>query len=91
MLTSDARANIDPMNQRTTISAEADDLEVLRAEAARRGVPLNDLLRDAVAAKAAEIQAARRPRLGVGRGGGVSLAERSARDEHAPATDAAGR
>jgi len=78
------------MNRRTTISAEADDLDVLRAEAVRRGVPLNDLLREAVSAKAAEIQAARRPRLGVGRSGGAGLGLRSARDEDAPLADGAG-
>jgi len=90
MFASDACASIVAMYQRTTISAEADDLEVLRAEAARRGVPLNELLREAVAAKAAEIQASRRPRLGVGRSGGAGLADRSARDEEAPAADRSG-
>lgn len=73
------------VKQRTTIAAEADDLEVLRAEAKRRGVPLNDLLSAAVAAKAAEIQRARRPRLGLGRSGGAHLAEQSVDDEDAPA------
>jgi len=84
--TSDAHASIRIMvKQRTTIAAEADDLEVLRAEAKRRGVPLNELLSAAVASKAAEIQRARRPRLGLGHSGGANLAEQSVDDEEAPA------
>lgn len=75
------------MKQRTTVTAEADDLEVLRAEAGRRGVSLNELLSDAVASKAAEIRRARRPRFGVGRSGGANLAAQSVADEDAPATE----
>ncbi len=85
MHASDAYASISfMMKQRTTIAAEADDLEVLRAEAKRQGVPLNELLSAAVAAKAEEIQSARRPRLGLGRSGGANLAEQSVADEDAP-------
>jgi hypothetical protein len=73
------------MKQRTTIAADADDLEVLRSEAKRLGVPLNDLLSAAVASKAAEIQRSRRPRLGVGRSGGANLAEHSVSEEDLPA------
>lgn len=86
MSASDAYASISFMvKQRTTIAAEADDLEVLRAEAKRRGVPLNELLSAAVAAKAEEIQSARRPRLGLGHSGGANLAEQSVDDEDAHA------
>lgn len=74
------------MKQRTTITADADHLEVLRAEAQRLGVSLNEVLTSAVAAKAAEIQRARRPRLGVGRSGGLNLAEQSVADEDAAAS-----
>jgi hypothetical protein len=85
MPASDVRANIDnTMKQRTTITAEADDLEVLRAEARRLDVSLNELLSAAVADKAAEIQQSRRPRLGLGRSGGANLAEQSVADEEAP-------
>lgn len=85
MSASDARASINFMaKQRTTITAEADDLEVLRAEARRLGVPLNDLLSAAVASKAAEIQSGRRPRLGLGRSGGANLAEKSVDHEDRP-------
>ena len=66
------------------MTAEADDLEVLRNEAERRGVSLNELLSSAVAEKAAEIQAATRPRLGIGHGGLARLAEKSVSDEDVP-------
>ncbi len=85
MQTADADASIDFMiKQRTTIAADADDLEVLRAEAKRLGVPLNELLSDAVSAMAAEIQRTRRPRLGVGHGGEANLASRSVDEEDLP-------
>lgn len=73
------------MKKRTTVTAEADDLEILRAEARRLGIPLSDLLKVAVAEKAAEIQAERRPRLGVGRSGTDDLSTVSAEDEDSPA------
>ena len=47
------------------MSAEAEDLSTLRAEAARRGEPLAALLGEAVAEKAAGLRAARKPRLGI--------------------------
>ncbi len=73
------------MKQRTTLTAEADDLEVLRAEARRQGLSLNDLLRTAVAEKAAEIQSRKRPRLGIGHSGGDRLGAQSVADEDSPA------
>jgi hypothetical protein len=73
------------VKRRTTIAAEADDLEILRSEAARLGVPLGSLIADLVAEKASEIQSARRPRLGVGRSGGANLSGQSVGDEDAPA------
>lgn len=53
--------------RRTTVAADREDLETLSAEAARRGVPLTVVLAEAVADKAAEVRARRRPRFGVGR------------------------
>jgi hypothetical protein len=76
------------VKQRTTLTAEADDLEVLRAEAKRLGLSLNDLLRAAVAQKAAEIQSEKRPRLGIGRSGGAELSRQSVAEEDAPAATA---
>jgi hypothetical protein len=61
------------MIQRTTVAAEEDDLETLRAEARIRGVSLATLAGEILAQKAAELRRERRPRLGVGRSGtGVS-------------------
>jgi hypothetical protein len=57
------------MNRRTTLSASAESLATLEAEARRRGVPLTALLAEAVDEKAASIRGARRPRLGVARSG----------------------
>jgi hypothetical protein len=72
------------MTERTTLTAEKDDLETLRAEARRRGVSLARLLREIVAEEAQELRAGRRPRLGTGRGG-RGVARRSAVDESSPA------
>jgi len=72
------------MIQRTTIAADRDDLETLRAEARRRRVSLARLLREIVAANAAEPRAARRPRLGLGRSG-QGIAGDSVEDEDSPA------
>lgn len=55
------------MKQRTTVNADAADLDTLRAEAARRAVSLSTVLAEAVGEKAAAIRASRRPRLGVAR------------------------
>lgn len=71
--------------QRTTVTAEADDLAVLRAEARRRGVSLAVVLREAVARRAAELRAGQRPRFGVGHGD-AGLAQSSVDDEDAPAS-----
>lgn len=73
------------MRQRTTLTAEADDLETLRAEAQRMGVSLNRVIETLVAKRAAEIQAGKRPRLGLGRSGDAGLSRRSVDDEEAPA------
>jgi hypothetical protein len=53
------------MIQRTTVSAEADDLGVLKEEARRKGVSLASLLAEVVQREAAAIRASRRPRVGV--------------------------
>lgn len=76
------------MIQRTTIAAEQDDLEVLRAEARRRDLSLAQYLRLVVAEKATHIQAQRRPRFGVGRSGGStrSVSLESVNDEDSPAS-----
>jgi hypothetical protein len=61
------------MIQRTTVAANEEDLETLRAEARLRGVSLAHLAGEILARKAAELRRERRPRLGIGRsGGGVS-------------------
>ncbi|MDQ3973081.1 MAG: ribbon-helix-helix protein, CopG family [Actinomycetota bacterium] len=57
------------MTARTTLSADEDDLETLRAEARRRGISLATLLREVVAREAANLRAQRRPRFGIGRSG----------------------
>ncbi len=72
------------MVQRTTVSAERDDLETLREEAKRRGTSLARLLRDLIAHQAAELREQRRPRIGIGRGGG-GVARESVDDEQSPA------
>ncbi|MDX6719698.1 MAG: hypothetical protein QOJ63_1952 [Solirubrobacteraceae bacterium] len=54
------------MNRRTTVSAPAEALDTLEAEARRRDVPLTVVLAEAVSEKAAALRAARRPRLGIG-------------------------
>lgn len=51
--------------RRTTVSAPSDVLDTLVAEARRRGVPLNDLLSEAVEEKADRLRQRRRPRFGV--------------------------
>jgi hypothetical protein len=54
------------MKARTTVTADAEDLDTLRAEAARRGISLSDVLAEAVTQKAGEIRRRRRPRVGLG-------------------------
>jgi predicted DNA-binding ribbon-helix-helix protein len=72
------------MVQRTTISAEADVLETLRAEAERRGVSFAMLAAEILAEKAAELRRARRPRVGVGRSG-TGVSQDSVEKEDLPA------
>ena len=70
--------------RRTTVTADADDLAVLEAEARRRGVPLSQVLREAVARQAEALRTERRPRFGVGRcDPGLSMT--SVEDEASPA------
>ena len=69
-----------------TSTAEADDLEALRDEARRSGVSLNSVLQEIIARRAEELRAAKRPRLGLGHGGG--FAKSSVDDEDAPAASA---
>jgi len=52
---------------RTTVTAPHDALQTLEAEARRRSVPLNVVLREAVEEKALAIRARRRPRVAVAR------------------------
>ena len=71
-------------DRRTTVTADADDLAVLEAEARRRGVSLSQVLREAVARQAKTLRTERRPRFGVGRGDpGLSMT--SVEDETSPA------
>lgn len=55
------------MKSRTTVTAERSDLDTLRAEAARRGLPLSAVLAEAVTEKAESIRKRRRPQVGVAR------------------------
>lgn len=55
------------MNRRTTVSADAEALATLEAEARRRGGSLTAVLAEAVEEKAVAIRRARRPQLGLGR------------------------
>ena len=57
------------MIQRTTVAAEEEDLETLRAEAERQGISFASLAAEILAEKAAELRRARRPRIGIGRSG----------------------
>lgn len=68
---------------RTTVTTDADDLAVLQAEARRRGVPLSQVLREAVARQAEALRADHRPRFGVGRGD-PDLSMTSVQDEASP-------
>ncbi len=65
--------------RRTTVAAPEDTFRTLEAEAARLGVPLGTVLREAVEDKALAIRSARRPRVGVARSAdGRSAAETTA-------------
>lgn len=59
-------------NKRTTVSAPAESLATLQAEAARRGVPVTAVIAEAITEKAAALRSGRRPRLGIGASGGRS-------------------
>lgn len=72
--------------QRTTIVADEEDLAVLRAEAAREGVSLAQYMRGVVADTAASLRRGRRPSVGIGRSGGVGVAQESVDDEDAAAS-----
>ena len=72
------------MVQRTTIAAEEEVLEALRAEAKRRGVSLAVLAGEILADRAAELRRARRPRVGIGRSG-TGVSQESVEREDLPA------
>ena len=72
------------MIQRTTVAAEQEDLETLRAEARRRGVSLAALTGEILADTAAQLRRARKPRLGIGRSG-TGVAQESVDHEDLPA------
>lgn len=72
------------MIQRTTIAAEEEDLETLRAEAKLRGVSLATLAGEILARRAAELRRERKPRLGIGRSG-TGVARESVEREDLPA------
>lgn len=72
------------MMRRSTVSAERDDLDTLRAEARRRGISLARLLGEIVAERAKRLRSSRRPRVGVGRSG-KGVARESVADESSPA------
>lgn len=75
------------MDERTTVTADADDLAVLRDEARRRGVSLSSILRQAVSQQAAAVRARRRPRIGIGHSGsGAARAASQHPDEPYEAT-----
>jgi hypothetical protein len=71
--------------RRTTLAADAEDLDLLDAEARRRGVSLARVLREVVAREAAEIRRQRRPTIGFIAGGATAGAQSSWQDEEAPA------
>jgi hypothetical protein len=60
-----SEANIRIVIQRTTLSADAEDLNVLKEEARRKGVSLASLLAEVVQREAAALRASRRPRIGI--------------------------
>ena len=72
------------MIHRTTIAAEAEVLETLKAEAGRRGVSLSVLAGEILAEKASELRRSRRPRIAIGHSGG-GVAQESVEHEDLPA------
>lgn len=67
---------------RTTLSADREDLELLRREAERRDISLSQVLRELVAAEADRLRSQRRPRFGIGRSKtGAAQAATAAEDE----------
>jgi hypothetical protein len=75
------------MMHRTTIVADEEDLAILRAAAEREGVSLAQYMRGVVAETAASLRRGRRPSVGIGRSGGVGVAQESVDDEDAPASN----
>ncbi len=73
------------MIQRTTIAADKEVLETLRAEAKRRGISLAKLVGEILAEKAATLRRARRPRVGVGHSG-TGVSQESVDREDLPAS-----
>lgn len=73
------------MQERTTIRAERDDLEILRGEAHRKGVSLAELAAQIIAEKATSLRAQHRPRLGLG-ASGEGVGRTSVKDEASPAS-----
>jgi hypothetical protein len=72
------------MIQRTTVAADAEVLETLRAEARRRGVSLATLAGEILAEKVSSLRRTRRPRIGIGHSGS-GVAQESVDREDLPA------
>jgi hypothetical protein len=72
--------------RRTTLAADADDLDLLDAEARRRGVSLARVLREVVAREAEELRRQRRPTVGFVAGGSAAASAGSWQDEESPAS-----
>ncbi|HLY66501.1 MAG TPA: hypothetical protein VKU60_13285 [Chloroflexota bacterium] len=74
------------MMRRTTLTAEAEDLDLFRREAKRRRVSLNQVLKELLHEAADARRGGRaRPRFGTFKGSGEPVAQLSADDEDAPA------
>ncbi len=72
------------MIQRTTVAADDEVLDALKAEAKRQGVSFAVLAGNILAEKAAKLRRTRRPRVGVGRSG-TGVAQESVDREDLPA------
>ncbi|HEX6512379.1 MAG TPA: ribbon-helix-helix protein, CopG family [Chloroflexota bacterium] len=73
------------MIQRTTLSADAEDLELFRREARRRKVSLNQVLREVVHESADARRRNRQKRdFGLFDGPGTNIAQQSVDDEESP-------
>ena len=71
--------------RRTTLAADSEDLDLLQAEAHRRGVSLARVLREVVAREATRIRRQRRPTIGFVAGGSAAAGAGSWQDEESPA------